>query len=83
MVEAKAELATLVQAYLDVEADAELKAQFLTKIKDFATKYVLPVIMFIAALIGLNALNPWVTSFIKDWHRGNPGTCMYAGGYPS
>ena len=83
MTEIQAELKTLVQAYAAVEADTEAQAMFIQKIKDFATKYILPVVLFIAALIGLNALNPWVTSFIKDWHRSHPGTCMYPGGYPA
>ena len=81
--EAQAELAALIKAYNEVESDAVAQAMFISKIKDFANKYIVPVIMFIAALIGLNALNPWVTSFIKDWHRSHPGTCMYPGGYPA
>ena len=55
--------------------------QFLSTIKSFFTKYVLPVIYVLIALVGLNALNPWVTSFIRDWHRSYPGSCMYPNYY--
>ena len=59
----------------------EAQVQFLSTIKSFFTKYVLPVIYVLIALVGLNALNPWVTSFIRDWHRSYPGSCMYPNYY--
>ena len=77
--EVEAQLTSMIQAYAETEVQAQV--EFLQTIKNFFYKYVLPVIYVLIALVGLNALNPWVTSFIRDWHRTYPGACMYPNAY--
>ena len=77
--ELEAQLTSMIQTYVASEVEAQV--QFLSTIKSFFSKYVLPVIYVLIALVGLNALNPWVTSFIRDWHRSYPGSCMYPNYY--
>ena len=73
--EAQAELEAALRAYANSELEAQ--AELIDMIKNFITKYFIPFLYVMIVLIGLNALNPWVTAFVRDWHRAYPGPCMY------
>ena len=72
--EAVTEVTTLINAWANAEVEA--KAQFFDKIKAFFNKWILPAFWIAVSLIALNSLNPWLSTFIKDWHKDHPGTCF-------